>query len=382
MASMTVKGHMLYEYHVDANEQARFGNLTYDEIQADPDFSHKLISFVCNEYNPVDGRLYLGATAFDNDIFFWFDIDKKEYHSLNFKEVAERFDIKIHRSLCIDDDGVVYGATAGLHGYDQQLEGKGGKVFRYDPRKGKIEILGIPVPHQYIQTIALDKQRKILYGFTYPVQHGFRFDIATGKSKDFGCVANGPHTPVIDDQGNMWATWLQIYGFGITTFGLNSPQRCCFMQYHPDTDKSTFHKKLHLPLMFPGDTGGWDSSVNGADGYIYLGSGAGGLFRFDPRILEIKYLGRPTASMRIAGLCVGKDGRIWGSAGSVGDTHLFAYDREPGHITDYGPIWDPELRTSCFYTHWICEPRKGEFYVAETDNMERAAYLWECNVNP
>jgi len=43
--------------------------------------------------------------------------------------------VKIHRSLELDDDGKIVGATAGLHAYADHPEAGGGKIFIYDPNR-------------------------------------------------------------------------------------------------------------------------------------------------------------------------------------------------------------------------------------------------------
>ncbi|MCC7353818.1 MAG: PQQ-like beta-propeller repeat protein [Anaerolineae bacterium] len=374
MPSITVKAHALRDIRLDASDRERFGHMFFNDWQKDPEFSQGLISFVCMAYNPTDGLLYCGLTALDNDVLYTFDLDQKTFRSLGFPAVAERFDVKIHRSLEIDDDGMVYGATACLHGLDQQAEAQGGKLFRYDPRRGKYEMLGMPVPPNYVQTIALDKRRGILYGYTYPEPHAFRFDIDLGRTKDLGNVGRDTHSPILDDEGNLWGTWLQSWGLG-----LRVPPRSSLFRYNPDRDEMTWYK-VGLPSLYPGDIAYVDSVVNGGDGYIYIGTTAGALLRLDPKAVEVSYLGRPLLSPRMPGLVVGHDGLLYGSGGDGYDTHLFACDRDTGRFTDLGQIYDPLRRTSCVTTHFLVEPRPGLFYVAETDNYDRSGYLWECQV--
>ncbi len=374
MPTMTVVSYILRDVHFDANDQERQRHLLFEDFQKDPELSGRLISTVWMAYNSYDGLLYCGLTAFNNDILYTFDLDTKEFRSLGFQSVAERFDVKIHRSLAIDGNGVVYGATAGLHDLDQRAEAKGGKIFRYDPRAGEIEILGIPLPPDYIQCVALDKQRKIIYGFTYPVAHAFRFDITSRTSRNLGYIGSLPHSPVIDDDGNLWGTWGGTWATEVGAEVCNN-----LFKYDPDPDKMTWYQ-VSLPSLYPGDAAELDSAVNGSDGYIYIGTRAGALVRLDPESVEVKYLGRPLARPRIPGLIVGKDGLIYGCGGDDYDTHLFAYDRDTAHFFDLGPIYDSERKTSPFLTHVICEPRPGLFYVGETDNPDRSGYLWECKV--
>ncbi len=80
-------------------------------------------------------------------------------------------------------------------------------------------------------------------------------------------------------------------------------------------------------LMFPG-MGPIDMSLNGGDGFIYIGMTTGSLVRIDPQTAEVEYLGKPTPEMRITTLQVGPDCRLYGTSGHKGKTYFFAYDRQ------------------------------------------------------
>src|SRR5574340_887968 len=96
-------------------------------------------------------------TAFNTDILHAFDPAAKNFRSLRYQEVAEPFEIKVHRSLELASDGTIYGASACLHGVNRRLEAPGGSLFRYHPKRGKIEKLCVPLARDYIQTITLDE---------------------------------------------------------------------------------------------------------------------------------------------------------------------------------------------------------------------------------
>jgi hypothetical protein len=368
---MKVTAYVVRDAQLGENARKRMRGMLFPEMQRDQEICDNLVSTVSLAYNPKDGLLYCGLTALDNDILGVFDPETKRYRSLGFQVIGDRFDIKVHRSLQFDDDGVLYAATAGLHDLDERAQAAGGKVFRYFPDTGKFEVLGVPVPREYIQTIALDRKRKILYGFTYPVSYAFRFDIGPRTAKNLGYINSMPHSPVIDDEGNLWGTWTPFYG--------PTANRSCLFKYNPDKDEMTWYRTA-LTCLYPGDTGGIDAVINGGDGYIYIGTTAGAFIRLDPRSVEVRYLGHPLTSGRIAALVVGQDGRIYGCGGVDYDTYLFAYDRATDKFDVLGPIYDPQRDTSCWHTHALCEVHEGLFYVGETDNPDRAGYLWECQV--
>ena len=331
---------------------------------ADPSLAYG-ISFTSLLYNPNDGLIYCGLTSADGDIFYTFDHKTKAFASLGFQRVADRFDVKIHRSLELDDDGTIYGATAGLHPVPERLDAEGGKLFRYHPAEGKIEVLARPVPRDYIQCIALDRKRKIIYGFTYPVPKFFRYDILTGESHNFDYIGDFPHIPAVDDSGCVWGT----YG-----------ERHLLFKYHPETGFTWF--KHGLPAQHRwGEAEGFaavDGMMTAEDGFIYLGATDGSLYRLDPATAAVDYLGKPHTSSRLTYLAVGPDGMLYGAAGaSYETTMVFRYDRERRTFDVLGRMLDPSINKSCFIVHHVCMTPDFTMYGAETDNPDRAGYLWE-----
>ena len=45
-----------------------------------------------------------------------------------------------------------------------------------------------------------------------------------------------------------------------------------------------------------------------------------------------------------------------------------------------GKMYDPELKKSCFIVHDVAMTPDCTIYAAETDNPDRAGYLWELKV--
>lgn len=340
----------------------------YETMAAKEEHYHNLISFTTVEYNPDDGLIYCGITAADRDILWTFDPGTKKFSSLHFDSVGEKYDIKIHRSLILDDDGIIYGATAGLLEPFEYLDAPGGKIFSLNPRTKEIKILSIPVPHEYIQTIALDRKRKIIYGFTWPLHKFFRYDIKTNRATNFETMGSHPHIPAVDDAGNLWGQWAIM---GSTNNFL--------LRYNPEENKIHFLRK-GLPKMYTADSGGIDGMLNGGDGYIYIGTVSGALMRLDPKNEEVEYLGKPYPGTRLAGLCIGRDGLLYGGGGENYNTFIFAYDREKRKFYDLGRVYDPDINDACVIVHHITITENRTIYAAETDNMERSGFLWECKV--
>ncbi len=368
-APMQVKARCLHDLRLTAADKARLATALFEDYRDDPLLAEKLVSFTWTATSPVDKLVYCGLTHFDNDVLYVFDPERKTFRSLGLAAVLDRFDVKVHRSIAFDTDGTLIGATAQLNDLDRYRETRGGKIFRYDPRSGVARVLGIPLAHNGVQAITLDARRRIVYGFTWPDEHAFRFDLETSTSTDLGFTGGGPHSPVLDDEGSLWGIWRQWYGAEQSRFGL--------FRYRPDGDRIEFLRTT-LPGVSRADPGLPDSCINGGDGFLYFGTTAGVLARLDPRSGSVEYLGHPLPGERMPGLVVGSDGLLYGCGGAAYATRMFSYDRSTRMATDLGPLHDPGLGVSCWCTHCITEARPGLFHVGETDNPDRSGYLWEC----
>ena len=67
-------------------------------------------------YNPVDRKVYCGLSAKENDLLWCFDPETKRFSDCGFNRISDENDTKIHRSLEIASDGVIYGGTSGWTG--------------------------------------------------------------------------------------------------------------------------------------------------------------------------------------------------------------------------------------------------------------------------
>lgn len=388
MASSKVKARVLRNARVTlAMSKAikEAGKWTFDHYQRTDPWRHDMISFTSVLYHPGNGLVYCGLTSMDNDVLYTFNPETEEFKSLNYAAVGERFDCKIHRSFELDDDGTIYAATAGLHDYAEHPEAPGGKIMRIDPKTHRIEIVGIPVPHDYVQTIALDKKRKVIYGNCYPLGSYFGYKLKTKEVFDYKA---GPaaHKMRCDNEGNLWG----ISKVKAERQGVNEEQRE-IMEFYFKMEGTTPHLFKYnpeeglviLPCTMPSFSGQAQTignSIDGGDGYMYIGTSVGALYRLDKRSYELDYLGLPNVGGRLEGLAIGKDGLIYGAGGSFYQTRLFAYDREADCFHDLGPVYDPDIDEICIIVHDLCMTGDGTIYVGETDNMERSGYLWECHV--
>ncbi|MAE65383.1 MAG: hypothetical protein CMJ18_14015 [Phycisphaeraceae bacterium] len=362
-----VTHYVLRDYQCDEPSTDLFEMPTRESA---PEYFDNNIAFTCLLPHP-DGKLYCGLTAWNTDILYRFDPKSKQFESLHYPEISERFEIKVHRSLELASDGAIYGATACLHAVDQRREAPGGALFRIAPGADRAEKLCIPVERDYIQTISLDDRRGLIYGQTYPVFKTFVHDLGTGRTDDLGYMGSITHISAIDDDGCFWGTWHEVAHF--------------LYKYDPGTKKITWFRRsvpnaqADSNRMYAG-AGPVDSMINGGDGFLYIGTCGGSLCRLDPKTAETTYLARPAPTARLPGLVVWKDGLLLGCMGDDNNSMLFAYDRENGAVHNLGPLVDSDTGLPLFRVHDLRVMNGNTAYVGETDVPGRSAYLWECTL--
>lgn len=362
------------------------GRWKIEDLRADEGYCNHWISFDSLAWDARRNKLYIGLCSINNDIFWSFDPATDAFTSLQFRRISGKFDAKFHRSLEIDDDGRIYAATALLHDVDQQHEAPGGKLLRYDPVSDLYKVLTLPVPPHYIQSITLDRQRRIIYGFGYPAEVLFRYDLETHTCRHLAYVGNGvllcqPHAAALDRQGRLWGTWGESRAFEF----MLGPVPVRIFCYDPDKDRFTWYQH-GFPKVDAGDPARIDHMLLASDGYLYAGTTAGGFSRLDPATGEVQDLGKPFPNPRLAGLVEGPGGLIYG-AGSEGYdqngegvTRLFAFDPRTSALDDLGPIHDPALGVGAVNIHMLVSDGQGTLYAGENDNILRSCYLWECKV--
>lgn len=314
-----------------------------------------------------DGNLYLGTTNMRNRILWIFDPRQKQFADLGYAAGGTTYDIKIHRSLEFDPrKNVFYGVSSGLHTEQDYFKAPGSAVFQVDVGTRKIEFLGIPMPHEYTQTIAFDPQRRLLYGFTYHTFSFYVFDVDKRATVFRALPGSISHYSALDDCGCIWSTW-----------GRN--QHYLF-KYDPARNDIEWTRKK-LPegghsYMYPG-AGPIDCMVNGGDGFLYVALETGTLVRMNPEDATCEYLGRPSPYPRMPGLVLGPDGLFYGTCGDDGHVKVFSFNRATRGFAILADVASGSEH--CFRPHDIAI-LNGAIYVGETDNPVRTGYLWEINL--
>lgn len=399
--NLSVQAHKLRDRRFDNWHSEVAGRWKIEDLRADEGYCNHWISFDSLAWDELGQRLYIGLCSINNDIFWSFDPATKQFESLGFWRIAHKFDAKFHRALEIDDDGRIYAATALLHDVDQQHEAPGGKLLRYDPSADMYKVLALPDPPHYIQSITLDRKRRLIYGFTYPSETLFRYDLETHACRALATVGNGvmlcqPHTAALDRTGRLWATWGESRAFEDEL----GPVPIRILCYDPDGDRFTWFQH-GFPKVSPSDPARVDHMMLASDGLIYVGTVAGGFSRLDPETGAVEALpalpgrsaeaggspgGKPFAGGRLAGLVEGPGGLIYG-AGNEGldDRHeglarIFSFDPRSGGLEDLGPIADERVGAAAVKVHMLVWDGRETLYAGENDNLYRSCYLWECRL--
>ncbi len=356
--------------HYTMREYSRSVSASVDDLvtgaDTSDDFNRDYYAFVCLRHNPRDNRLYCGMTNLSQDLLYAFSPRDKRFECLGYNEFGEKFEVKIHRALEIDTRGMIVGATSCLHGPDKRMEAPGGKIFQYNPAAKKYETICIPKEHDYIQTISFDNKRGMIYGFTYPVFDFFVYSMEQREVVYRQFMDSIVHISAIDDAGGYWGTWSRKHNL---------------FRYDPEKNTVQFHDhgfpEKGGNLMYPG-AGPIDCMVNGYDGFMYVATDLGSLYRLNPANAQLEFLGKPFAAQRMPGLILGDDGLLYMSGGDDYASMLACYDRNTGNFQVMGKI-QVENGESCFRTHDI-EKIGNAIYVGETDNPDRGDFLWECTI--
>ncbi len=383
---MKVTAHKLKDRAFDNWLTEVEGHWKITDLRADAGYCNDWISFDSLAWDAKRKLLYIGLTSINTDIFHTFDPVTAQFKSLDFRRVSDKFDVKFHRSIELDDDGSLFVATALLHDVDEQRQAKGGKLLRYNPDTDQYTLLGVPIASNYIQSILLDRKNRAIYGFSYPSEQFFRFDLAAGKVVETAYVGNGimicqPHCAALDGEGRLWGTWGESRAYENDP----GPAPIRIFCYDPASNEYTWYQH-GFPSASPGDRGRVDHMFLATDGLIYVGSTTGVLCRLNPANGEVEYLGKPFPGGRLAGLMQASNGLIYGAgnagydASHAGTVRMFEFDPKTSVIKDLGRICDPATGAAASNIHMIVEGDNGTLYAGENDNMWRSSYLWEIQI--
>lgn len=381
---MKIRSHKLADHH--------FGNQWHEQIEDRwhyHDFQNDL--HWRRDWISVDGvlhhqptdRIYLGITNFGADIFKAWDRRSERFVDLGFAEVCDPYDAKFHRSMQLSRDGkTLYAATALLHDVDRYFEAPGGGIYAHDIASGRSSKLGVPIPHIYIQSIALDEQRGVIYSMHFTPERLSRFDLAKGEAQDLGPISSGftmaqGENVQLDDDGCAWCGW------HLTRAWQNQPgvdsHRLC--KYDPRREKIVYFQ-TGLPRR-DGQHGfaKVEGLFNLGDGCLYASGDNGSLYRVDTDSGAATYLGTPIPDRpsRLTNLVMHSDGYAYGITGRKGDCQLLRFDPKTGGYELGAKIIDEDAEPM-WQCHDVTMTPEGVLFGGENDNPYRSGYLWQIDL--
>jgi hypothetical protein len=355
----------------------------YKDFLASPEWRKDWISFdgvVCHP----SGLVYCGLTSFDGDIFKAYDGRKGAFLDLGFGRVSNPYDAKFHRSMALSRDGrYLYTATALLHEIDRYEAAPGGGIFCHDTRTGETEKLGIPIPHNYIQSIALDEARGVVYCMHFTPERLSIFNLETRQTRDLGPISSGMaiaqgENLELDDDGNAWCSW------NATRAWQSSPG--------PDTNRLCRYDVAQKRIVFydhglpRADKGHGFAKLEGlfnlSTGLMYASGGNGSLYRIDPKTAQAELLGTPVEDRRsrLTSLVLHPDGYAYGVTGRDGKCCLLRFDPRTEKYDVGDAIVDAD-GVAMWQCHDIDVDANGVLYAGENDHPERSSYLWEIKLD-
>ena len=403
--SFPVKAHILRNHKLEGWQDKIVGRWHYRNLLADPNWRQGWISFDTVTFNPDDGQVYCGLNSMDGDLLYTFDPSTGRFTSLKTERWADEFDVKIHRTLLYNPkDKCFYFATSLLHDVDQQRNAKGGKLVRYDPVGDSYDLLGTPATMLYIQSIAADFDRGLIYGFTYPAEAFFVFDLQSRQSEILAYTGNSlflsqPHNPVIDNEGWVWGTYAETRAWDeipsrqpIRLFKFH-PEGTRFVWYDiglsrvndegqlvPDPNKPEDAVSALQETRHSVDHAFCDSLAFDGDHYIYAGTVAGVLCRIDTKTATVEKVAHVMASGRFPALQFSKDGTLSGAGGMKGNTQLIRWKPGENRIDSFFHLLDPEIQEGPTRIHDLAIDSNHTLYLAENDNHLRSSYLWTAEL--
>jgi hypothetical protein len=400
-----VKAHILRNAKLEGWEERIAGRWSYRDLTADPSWFKGWISFDTVTWHPSEKILYCGLNSLDGDLLYAFDPKSQLFESLNTQGWADRFDVKIHRTLLLNPrDNCLYFATSSLHDIDQQHDAQGGKLVKFNPQTREFQVICVPAPHLYIQSIAADWERHLVYGFTYPVEAVSKTDLQAGLSEGLANIGSPgifaqPHNAVVDGDGWLWGTYAETRSWDEAPG--REPVR--LFKYHPDKNnfvwsdhglprRGTVKQLLKDPPGHTGatsalaktrhreDFGFCDSMAYDGHRYIYAGTVAGVLCRIDTRFDNVEKVANVMTTGRFPALAI-KDNILYGGGGMNTHTQLIRWDTRTDRIEGYTELVDSKTGERPARIHDIAVDDEHQIFLGENDNHQRSSYLWALRLD-
>jgi hypothetical protein len=296
-------------------------------------------------------RIY-GATSGARSHLFFYDPSPAAEHAVDIGVLGEAAEC---RFLAADAGGILYGFL-----------NPGGRLFRYDPRGEfsviwRYEVNAIDSPGlglgEDAAAGAIDSATGKIYALGRRSSVLFEVDPGAGAVRRLAEIADAGRSNalVVDGGGHLFGSGKNGHVFRYDTASgrlevldiqLPSPKGMEFLN--------------HL-----------DSAVSDGRGAIFGGTTLGTIFRLDPGSLEVTGYGRPLPDHRIRALALGRDGFVYGAAGSPGrNCHLFRLGPRSGEVKDLGiPMVHFPKNWVCYDISALAAGPNGEIYIGESERV-------------
>jgi hypothetical protein len=295
----------------------------------------------------------------------------------------------VHHALVVSRTGDVY--IGGSIGVDNNGEGysnySGGHLLKYSPKpreprpdQAKFECavtdLGIAAPGEGIYALAIDPERDVLYGLTYPTGQFFSYDIQKAAFHLHGRVAEHHIPGEKFEKDRLIGRALFVARNGSVIMSGEDGHFFAFDPGHANLRK--------LPITVPTVPGrepynrvdAWTAS---GDGVAYGGTSDGYLFRMNPETQAIENLGKPLNQYRIRGLAFAANGKLYGVGGDDDEmARLFSYDPARGVYQMLGMIdvnHRPYYSWQAYVTDSLVIGQDGTLYLGQSERKSKL-YLY------
>ncbi len=162
----------------------------------------------------------------------------------------------------------------------------GSNVFIYDPKTGKTEDLGIPVPRESIYGGAYDPIHRAYYFTGYFRGHGYRLDLDTRKVTDYGqFVEFSTYFHIQGPDGNIY---LSTCTGKMLRYNVHTQQAEILKSRIPFDEGNLVHSSRHNVMAY---------GAFGPDGLLYLCAHRNEfVYSYDTEKDELKRIGSPVPS--------------------------------------------------------------------------------------
>ena len=281
----------------------------------------------------------------------------------------------------------------------------GGHLLAYDLATEAFEDLVLAPHGEGILTLALDRERELLYGITWPKGYFIQYDLRKHKLENFGPIHEAGEAGIPGEDYRVLCRSMFVDPKSGNVFFSTSEGD--IFAFSPDTRSFTKQEEVHLRLDYfgiydplqPGSMSYhwrkifWHPSEEVAYG---VHGNSGYLFRFDPRASSLELLERITSepsrrsgmfdqfSYGYLGFQLGPDGETIyyltggpiyeegkrmegkkqiakGAAKGLENLHLVTYHLPTKHYQDHGPIYYKD-NTRPTYVNSIAVDSTGSIY--------------------